>query len=38
MREITTADASEAVEQARNAWTSVSNALTEHGFTVEQDL
>jgi len=36
-REITTANASEAVEQARAVWTSVSAALTEHGFLVEQD-
>lgn len=37
MQEITTADASKAVEQARSVWTSVSTALTEHGFPVEQD-
>jgi len=38
MREATTADASEAVEQARAVWTSVSTALTEHGFPAEQNL
>ncbi|RKU08689.1 hypothetical protein C6501_16240 [Candidatus Poribacteria bacterium] len=38
MREATTADASKAVEQARAVWTSVSTALTEHGFPVEQNL
>ncbi|MDE0314613.1 MAG: hypothetical protein OXM61_06905 [Candidatus Poribacteria bacterium] len=37
MREITTADASEAVEQARSVWTAVSTALAEQGFPVEQD-
>ncbi len=31
-------DASEAVEQARSVWTSVSTALTEHGYHPEQDL
>ncbi len=38
MQEATEADASKAVEQARAVWTSVSTALTEHGFLVEQDL
>ena len=37
MREATTADASTAVEQARAIWTSVSTALTEHGYRVEQE-
>lgn len=36
MEEATNADASEAVEQARSIWTSVSNSLKEHGFLVEQ--
>ena len=33
-----TADASEAVEQARTIWTSVSTELAQHGFLVEKDL
>lgn len=36
--EATISDGTEAVEQARAAWTSVSNSLKEHGFLVEQDL
>ena len=35
MQEATKADATEAVEQARSVWTSVSTTLTEHGFPVE---
>ena len=38
MREATKAEASTAVEQARSVWTSVSNALAEHGYRAEQDL
>ncbi len=38
MQEATEADASEAVKQAQSVWTSVSTALTEHGFHIEQDL
>ncbi len=38
MPEATIADASEAVEQARAVWTSVSNALAEHGYQAEQNL
>lgn len=38
MPEITDADASKAVEQARAIWTSVSTALSEHGYSVEKDL
>ena len=38
MPEATNADASEAVEQARAFWTSVSDALVEHGYHVEQNL
>ncbi len=38
MQGATETDASEAVEQARAVWTSVSNALAEHGFLVEKDL
>ena len=38
MQEATKTDASEAVEQARSIWTSVSNSLKDHGFLVEQDL
>ena len=34
----TKAEATEAVEQARSVWTSVSNALAEHGYHPEQDL
>ena len=37
MQEATTADASEAVEQARAIWTSVSNALAERGYRMEQE-
>ncbi len=33
----TNADASEAVEQARAIWTSVSTALAEHGYQAEQN-
>ena len=36
--EPTKTEASIAVEQARAVWTSVSNALTEHGYHPEQDL
>ena len=36
--ETTDADASNAVEQARAVWISVSTALTEHGYPVEKDL
>lgn len=36
--ETTSTDASEAVEQARAVWTSVSAALAEHGYPVEKDL
>ena len=32
------AELTEAVEQARSIWTSVSNALTAHGYHAEQDL
>ena len=35
--EATNADASEAVEQARAIWTSVSTELAQHGFHVEND-
>ncbi len=38
MREATDKDASEAVEQARSIWTSVSTALAEHGYHPEQNL
>ena len=38
MREATKAEASTAVEQARAVWTSVSNALAEHGYHPEQNL
>ncbi|MDE0636086.1 MAG: HEPN domain-containing protein [Candidatus Poribacteria bacterium] len=38
MPEATNTDASKAVEQARTVWTSVSTALTEHGFPAEQNL
>ncbi len=38
MREATKAEASMAVEQARAVWTSVSTALTEHGYHPEQNL
>ena len=38
MPEATNVDASEAVEQARTIWTSVSTALAEHGYRVGQDL
>ncbi len=38
MPEATNADASEAVEQARVIWTSVSTALSEHGYRIGQDL
>ena len=38
MQEATEADASKAVEQARAVWTSVSAALTEHGYHAEQDI
>ena len=38
MPEATNADASEAVEQARAVWTSVSTELTQHGFLVERTL
>ena len=38
MPETTNADASEAVEQARTVWTSVSTTLAEHGFHVEDSL
>ena len=38
MQEATKAEASMAVEQARSVWTSVSNALAEHGYQAEQDL
>ena len=37
MQGATETDASEAVEQARAVWTSVSNALAEHGYRVEQE-
>ena len=37
MPEATNADASEAVEQARAVWTSISTALAEHGYQAEQD-
>ena len=37
MPEATNADASNAVEQARAIWTSVSTTLAEHGYHVEQD-
>ena len=37
MPEATNADASEAVEQARTIWTSVSTALTEHGYHIEKN-
>ena len=36
--ETTNADASNAVEQARDVWTSVSTALSKHGYPVEKDL
>ena len=38
MQGVTETDASETVEQARAIWTSVSNALAEHGYHPEQDL
>ena len=38
MQEATNTEASEAVKQARSIWNSVSNALEEHGYTIEQDL
>ena len=38
MPEATNADASEAVEQARTIWTSVSTALSEHGYHVGKDF
>jgi len=38
MPEATKAEATEAVEQARSVWTSVSTALTEHGYHPEQEL
>ncbi|RKU23557.1 HEPN domain-containing protein [Candidatus Poribacteria bacterium] len=38
MPEATNADASKAVEQARSVWTSVSTALAENGYHVEQEL
>ncbi|MYK19514.1 HEPN domain-containing protein [Candidatus Poribacteria bacterium] len=34
----TKAEATEAVEQARSIWTSVSTALAEHGYHIEKDL
>ena len=37
MPEATNADASEAVEQARTIWTSVSTAFSEHGYRVAQE-
>ena len=37
MQGATETDASEAVEQARAVWTSVSNALTERGYRMEQE-
>ena len=37
MQEATEADASEAVEQARSVWTSVSAAFAEHGYRIEPD-
>ena len=36
MPEATNADAFKAVEQARTVWTSVSNALAERGYRMEQ--
>lgn len=36
MPEITNADASKAVEQARAVWTSISTALAEHGYPEEK--
>ena len=38
MPEATNADASEAVEQARAVWTSVSTQLAQHGYRVEKNL
>lgn len=38
MQEVTKAEATEAVEQARSVWTSVSTALAEHGYHPEQEL
>ena len=38
MQEATNADASEAVEQARAVWTSVSTELAQHGFLLEKNL
>ena len=38
MTEATNVDASEAVEQARAVWTSVSTALSEHGYHVGKDF
>ena len=38
MREATKTEATEAVEQARAVWTSVSTALAEHGYHPEQNL
>ena len=38
MPEATNVDASEAVEQARAVWTSVSAALSEHGYHVGKDF
>ena len=37
MQGATETDASEAVEQARAVWTSVSNALAERGYRMEQE-
>ena len=36
--EITNADASKAVEQARTIWISISTALAQHGYHAEQGL
>ena len=38
VQEATNPDASEAVEQARAVWASVSTALSEHGYPVGKDL
>ncbi len=38
MQGTTKEEAAEAVRQARSIWTSVSNALAEHGYHAEQDL
>ena len=35
--EATNTDASKAVEQARSVWTSVSTALTEHGYRIAKN-